>query len=125
MPADRPEDKAARVEKVLESGNLDGAMQALQSEVQGLSQPDRDAVFKSLKEQNVKANEKDWTLPNVDIEEVSNLPFGLWKTGETSVNMSHNAFEKGAQALDSLNPFSQIAKTLDKAAQAADKKEGG
>jgi len=127
MANDRPEDRAARVEKIAETGDLEGAMEALRNEVNGLSQQDRLAVFRSLAEQNQKANEKDWRLPNITIDEKTSGWFGYGeKTGDVEVNMSQNAAEKGATALsnaiDSVNPFKKISEALDQATNPEKKK---
>jgi hypothetical protein len=115
MP-DRPEDRAARVEKVLESGDLEGAMKKLNDEMSSVTNPDeRAAVLKSLKEQNEAANEKHWSLPNVEIKPATEW-FGF-KTlpGQYEVNMSHNALEKLASGARSANPFDKVAMALDQA----------
>ncbi len=54
--ADRTEDRAQRVESILETGDVEGAMSALQREMSGLSPQERGQVLRSLKEQNEKAN---------------------------------------------------------------------
>ena len=126
MANDRPEDRAARVEKIAETGDLDGAMKALQSEVTGLSQQERLAVFRSLA--NQKANEKDWRLPNITIDEKTSGWFGYGdKTGDVEVKMNHNAAEQGAmglkKAIDSVNPFNAITNALDSATSPEKKKK--
>lgn len=127
MGNDRPEDRAARVEKVVETGNLDQAMEALRNEVQGLGQDERLAVFKALEAQNKAANDKSWSLPNVTIDEKTTGWFGYGdKTGEVEVKMNQNLAEQGAMgisnAVDSVNPFKKVADALDQAANPGKKK---
>lgn len=111
---DRPEDRAARVEKVLETGDLEGAMKKLNDEMSHVSSPDeRAAVLKSLKEQNEKANEKHWSLPNVEIKQATEW-FGLKNVeGSVEVNFSQNAFEKMAAGAREANPFDKLATALE------------
>lgn len=111
--ADRPEDRARRVENILESGDLDAAMKALSKEMQGLSPNDRAAVLKSLQEQNDAANAKDWTLPNVEIKQATKW-FGLQSVdGTYDVNMSHGVIEQAARKINSANPFRTVAMAMD------------
>jgi hypothetical protein len=120
--ADRPEDRAKRVEDKLESGDMSGAMAALQREMDGRTPEERGAILASLKEQNTKANEKDWTLPNVEITQNTEWLGFVKKEGEFTVTMSQNVIEQAGQAVNSVNPFNIAAKTLDKVnAEASEK----
>jgi hypothetical protein len=113
---DRPEDRAARVERILETGDCDKAMEKLKDEMSQVSNPnDRAAVLKSLKEQNEAANKEHWSLPNVEVKPATEW-FGF-KTipGEFQVSMSHNAIEKLAASGRQANPFDKIAMALDSA----------
>jgi hypothetical protein len=111
MP-DRPEDRAGRVERVLETGDLDGAMKSLQKEMHGLSPQERGGILRSLKEQNEKANIKDWSLPNVEITQSTEW-FGMKnKEGSYDVNFSHNAFEKMAHQTNEVNPVNKLTEAL-------------
>jgi hypothetical protein len=115
MP-DRPEDRAARVEKVLETGDLDGAMKKLNDEMSQVSNPDeRASVLRSLKEQNEKANAEHWSLPNVEIKPKTEWFGFVTLPGQYEVNMSQNAFEKLAAGVRSANPFEKVAAALDQA----------
>jgi hypothetical protein len=113
--ADRPEDRARRVENVLESGDVGGAMKALEKEMQSLSPSERGAVLRSLQQQNDAANAKDWTLPNVEIKQ-STKWLGLRSVeGSYDVSMSHGAIEQAARKINGANPFRTAGIAMDNA----------
>jgi hypothetical protein len=111
MP-DTAEMRAGRVERVLETGDLGGAMNALQREMNGMSPDERGKILRSLEDQNKKANDKDWTLPNVEITQ-STKWLGLKNVeGSYDVNFSHGAIEKAFHKANSLNPATKITDAL-------------
>ena len=112
--SDTPEERAQRVEKILETGDLDKAMKTLNDEMAHVSNPDeRAAVLRSLKDQNDKANQKDWTVPNVTIEQNTEWLGLVKKDGEYNVEFSQNVFEKIGKAEHEINPFYQVGKALE------------
>jgi len=120
MPNDSPEERAGRVEQVLETGDLEKAMDALVKEIQDLGPEERAAVLKSLEEQNKQANAGNWTLPDVTLSEETTLPMGFGdKTGNVNVTMTHSGSERAVSFLEFISgsakekePYSKITSTF-------------
>lgn len=102
--SDSPDTRAARVESVLETGNLSEAMKTLNQEMSSVSGPEqRRQLLDALQRRNDEANKKDWSLPNVEISYSSN--------GNANVNFSQNVFERMAF---NPTPYGTVSRTLDK-----------
>lgn len=102
--SDSPDTRAARVEGVLESGNLSEAMKTLNSEMNSVSGPQqRRELLDALQRRNDEANKKDWSLPNVEIS--------YSKDGKANVNFSHNVAERIAF---NPTPYGTVGRALDK-----------
>jgi hypothetical protein len=106
------EQKATRVERVLETGDLDGAMKALSREMQAASPQERANILNSLKSQNEKANKNDWTLPNVEITQTTKW-LGLKNVeGSYDVKFTQNAAERLTSGANKYNPASKVSDAL-------------
>lgn len=101
--SDSPDTRAARVEGLLESGNLSEAMNTLNREMSALSGPqERRQLLDALQRRNDEANKKDWSLPNVEI---------TYSNGNANVNFSQNLLERMAF---NPTPYGTVSRALDK-----------
>ncbi len=102
--SDTPETRAARVESVLETGNLTEAMNSLNQEMSSVSGPEqRRQLLNALQRRNDEANRRDWSLPNVEITYSND--------GNADVNFSQNILERLAF---NPTPYGSTTRALEK-----------
>jgi hypothetical protein len=127
--SERPEDRAQRVEKVIEeTRDVEKADAALQKELSSCPPEERKDFLQKLKEQNEAAKNPDWRLPHVEFSEKrSYLGLGPAIPGEFEASVKANVLEKIGIAVRDLqegphNPVNKLLQPLADASKQLDKK---
>jgi hypothetical protein len=124
----RPEDRAERVEKVIETRDVEKADKALQDELTNCPPQERQAFLQSLKEKNDAAKNPDWRLPHVEFSEKrSYMGLGPAIPGEFEASVKANVLEKIGIAVRDLqegpkNPVNKLFQPLADATKELEKK---
>jgi hypothetical protein len=125
---ERPEDRAQRVEKVIESRDVDKADKALQDELTNCPPEERKAFLQSLKDKNDAAKNPDWRLPHVEFSEKRTwMGMGSAIPGEFEAKVKANVLEQIGIAVRDLqespkNPINRMFSPLTDATKELDKK---
>lgn len=104
---------AEMVEQQIKQRHIDGAMNSLRDQLNGMSPSEKRATFNELKKMNEKDSLKDWGLPQVTITDEKS--WGGWgsPTGNVNVDISQSGFQRISDAFNSVNPATPIVTALD------------
>ena len=126
---ERPEDRAQRVEKVVEERDADKADKVLQDELANCPPNDRLTFLQSLKNKNDAAKNPDWRLPHVEFSKKHSwMGIGPAIPNEYEAHVKANLMEKMGIAVRNFqegpsNPVNKLFQPLTDASAELNKKK--